>query len=376
MAKRLTDLSYELQQEITGYLQQDVKAFLNLSATCGFYRSLLTPHTFRTITLRSTETCGKSVLIIANGPLAEHVRTIQYIGCNPKLDPNFSVEIWEKEEQVLPPSVKEVLGNLSKFPFLDTLSVKFDFVWSDGNRDDFVVCWQEEGDDVDHQCLSDETWEKSSRNAPERAFPQIKPPITAERMRQWKSLQDETFCAFGGRVKNLALHHMPPTIPDAYRNDIFRGFLGALEGFSITIWGGEHNGGWEAWQDEYIRFCRRLDGLFIDHLTNCTSFSIGTYPTVVLSSTEQTVSHQLKNGEQLPKLQTLSLYRVQFCEELFYFLSEHLETIESIKFTDCYGDAEEECCTWEGFFEIMQESKKLVKLEIEPKNDIIDDIVI
>ncbi|KAF2498223.1 hypothetical protein BU16DRAFT_604258 [Lophium mytilinum] len=142
MACPLFDLPDELQMMIVHELSDDDNdALINLSSTCRRYRSLLAPTVFRTITLKNTVTSATSVLAVSKSQHAQLVSRLTFVGTLAELD--FAVDHDEYRnctiknvakmvldddhlKKIIPRQLYEVLGNLTLFPNLHTLTVGFE----------------------------------------------------------------------------------------------------------------------------------------------------------------------------------------------------------------------------------------------------------
>ena len=112
---------------------------LNWSCTSKYFRVLLASYVFKSVILRNTAKSGASLDAVAEHPeLGKYVREVRFIGYAPgdvrREDPAFG-----DTEHVLPQSVADLLSNLSRFRNLETLSVEFDYNFSDYGE------WWEEG---------------------------------------------------------------------------------------------------------------------------------------------------------------------------------------------------------------------------------------
>jgi len=364
MSSSLLGLATELQQAIIQQLDRtaDQAALRSWSCTCSFYRSLIAPHLFQSIVLRNYEKNASSVQLLANSQYRGYVEELHYIAAGECTDDNEdSWKYWTGEtrgkfgnpaavtspEKVFPDVVHTVLSDLTCFPHLKTLSIEFPVNFK---RGDWSVYWAM----FDEEETQDEVQ-------------------TAEENEGWRALMAKTFDALSlnGKpsIKALEIRKLYPLEVSTFRSEAFHDFLGTLDRFDLSLFGGNNGAGWGInCPDGYLEFVSKLDAYFFDHLTNVTEFRLRADATGPLGDQH---ADAVLLWYQMPMLKSVFLENIFVGQELIQFLAGNSKTLESISLHDCFGFINGEAengIFWEQLFTALAdaEPEKLRQLEVFP----------
>ncbi|KAI9663873.1 MAG: hypothetical protein M1821_007363 [Bathelium mastoideum] len=358
MTRSLCDLPNELQLAITDFVAIiDRRDILNLSTTCTHFRTLLTPEVFKVVRLQNTEESGLHVQSLADTRKAACVEELHYVGST-RL-PNELLEGEEEPEglqqdfynaedddvlidSVLPEVVHSVLSQLSRFPILRTLTIRFSFNLS---------------------CMSEP--ESSLYNEYEMSGA----ARDAESVHRWRALMAKTYQAVSNNeatsIRSLQIRDLIPKWVTVFGSKNFNRFLGSLEHCKIEMhdytYGTESSG--IDIRPGYREFCSRLDEAFFSHLNSVTRIDILAFPTAKVVSRVGLLP--LRPG--LMKRLT-SIYLKNFLITPFFAaLLGHFRMLETIRMHDCYV-CEKTGGFWATFFDFLANMKphKLRHIEVWP----------
>lgn len=331
----LLDLPVELQLKIIDELvgdphfvadkktqRESIKSYLDLvpwSSTCSYFRNLLASDIFKTVTLVNDEESGFSLNAVAKSPHNVHVKELHFIGC--ALGSAHSDQVtFPDPEGTLAPSVTELLCDLKRFPSLKKLIVEFEFNYEDLSESDAgeITVWT----------LEDESAGKAAQ---------------AKTCATWLALMSRTYSALTQNkiphFKHLELREVICKKVSAFSHTAFHDFLGHLEQFTISMYGGDiARGGVPYTSENSFLAITKLDEYFFTHLRNATALSIkgSTVAPFVLEAIDH-VSLTLQT-DRMTLLTTLNLDNVHVSQGLIEILSVHNETLEELSLKTCCVD--------------------------------------
>ena len=372
MPCHFVDLSPELQLKITDELRHDINAdeiqddkepdpydsnaekpdekkerkerqsrgnrvhdLLNWSCTSRFFRNLLAPYIFESISLFNTDRSGSSIYALSRSEQNRHVKELIYVGRAPG-DAHRDEKEYSDTEAILPRSVDSVLSNLGSFPNLENISVEFPYKFADYSE------W-DEGLDL---CAEEE---------PDEAV------VSEESKVAWRALMAKSWDALmqnkGKKYKCLQVRKLGPIKVSNFNHVDFHKFLGRFERFELSIYGEDNGAGWSINKVElYTVLMGKLGIYFFDHLTSVTELTIKAPEEGPLGL--QGTSHaplELRKG-QMPALRTLFLEYILIGQELIDFLIDHVNTLESLSMLRCSADVNglaEDGIPWSHFFNAL-----------------------
>jgi hypothetical protein len=225
---------------------------VNLSCVDRLFRTIVAPYVFKTVILRNNETSARSVQTLSNGPYASLIKRLEYLAVAPfPSDYENQKETFEPKAEHYPAEVEDILAHLDRFEKLETVGIEFP--WGDGGSHDAFYNFE----DV-------EVAEVISK---------------AEEELGWRALMQKSYTALtrnkAGVVKKLELRNLVPREASVWRTDEWRTFLGGLEGFEISLRGGENGAGWCInTLDGYIGFVGDFHDLFLNHLGQVRDFKL------------------------------------------------------------------------------------------------------
>lgn len=365
MSCPLTKLATELQQAIIQRLDQtgDRASLRSWSCTCSFYRFLLAPYVSKRITLRNYERNAASVLALANCRYGAYAEELHYTAegeCTDDEDWKYwtgetrgefeNPEAITGPEEVFPATAHTVLSNLQHFPRLQTLSIEFPVNFKYGEWSCYWQMFDEE-----------ETEEEIE---------------LAEKHDGFRALMAKTYDALAQNdkpsVKTLEIRKLYPLEVSTFRSDAFHKFLGTLQRFDLSLFGGDNGAGWCInCSNGYLEFVFKLDAYFFDHLSNVTEFKLRADDTGPLGLRGNRHADLVLRPDQMPLLKSVVLENIFVCPELIDFLVGHSKTLESVSLHNCYaginGEAENGI-PWEDLFTALSEAKpqKLHHLDVLP----------
>lgn len=369
----LTSLAHELQLATIDSVRTlpigSFDALLNLSSTCSFYRTILAPSLFGSITLHNTEQSGASIAAVAKRDLSHHVKVLHYIGSAPgtaeedlqeenvhkALEEGFHVEEMLDEDtskdftNLLPSIVYSTLANLQCFPNLQSLIVEFDFDFDDIDKWDHIeeLFWCAESPEEVDFLETQEAWR-------------------AIMAKSWTAISKNTKPHF----RSLEMRQMMPKIVSTYQSEEFHTLLNVMEHFSISMLHLEdyasvlHLG--------IATFHASLAELAYDHLKNIREFELSSANESVIGLTD--CFHNLElplTSHHMPLIKTISLDRISVCTDLADFLISRLGTLHTITLRNCIGSGEQiREFSWCLLFQKLANAspRHLRRLTIEPKD--------
>ncbi|KAF2249369.1 hypothetical protein BU26DRAFT_551121 [Trematosphaeria pertusa] len=213
-----------------------------------------------------------------------------------------------------PSVVEDTLSNLPRFPKLERLSVEFPF-----------------GDEA----ITNGFYHAE---APEE-------PAQIEEREQragWRALMRNTYAAISsngpGVVKGLSLRNIVAKESMAWITPGWRGFLGGLERFELSLRGGENGAGWCMSTNEgYQDFVGALGRLFFNHLGGATHLTGCFTDEGPAGINEIRLTALPFHAGQMPRLQHISLSYVFICPPFLTLLNSHAETLRSVRLEKCFA---------------------------------------
>ena len=321
-----------------------IQDLMNWSCTSVFFRDMLAPYIFETISLRNEDRSGSSVTTLSQSRHSKLVRKLMYAGSIPK-------KIYRNTTGILPDSVATLLSNLKSFQNLETLSIEFPYCYTHYNE------WVD-GHDIVAQDEEDSETEDSEDNI------------------AWRALMVRTYVALvqneGTPFKALEIRELVPPKLSTFTTKAFHSFLGRLERFSFSVFGEDNDVGWTILKrDEYVSLTSKLDEFFFDRLVSVTEFTLKASEEGPLGLTGWCQFPLALNKDQMPSLKKCSLEYVFVGQELVTFLVGHAKTLESVSIRECSASVDgsaEEGISWSVFFDSLYAAnfKSLRELVITP----------
>ncbi|MCJ1247481.1 hypothetical protein MMC30_004695 [Trapelia coarctata] len=367
MSCPLIGLATELQHAIIQQLDRtgDQASLRSWSCTCAFYRSLLAPYLYKRIVLRNYEKSASSVHALANSQFKGCIDEINYTAEGECTDVD-NWQYWTGEtrgdfgnpeavtdpEEVFPDTVHTLLSDLQRFPRLKTLSIEFPVNFKRKN-------W---GFAFYSEMFDEEETEDEIQSAEENEG--------------WRALMAKTFTALSlndkPSIKTLEIKKLYPFEISTFRSETFHDFLGPLDRFDLSLFGGENGAGWCInCSNGYLEFVSKLDTYFFDHLNNVTEFCLRAEETGPLGLSGRHHATLALRADQMPLLKSVSLENIFVSPELVDFLVGHTKTLERISLKDCFGGINGETengIHWEALFTALSDAKpeKLRQFDVLP----------
>lgn len=324
MSSSLVDLSTELQLKITrellaetyteegldnakgeGQATKHDSNLVNWSCTSSYFRDLLAPYIFESVKLQNNDKSGSSLLDLSKSRYNELVKEVHFVGSAPG-DARRSNEGYRDTVAIFPEGVNALLSNLRVFPNLETLSIRFDYLFNDYSE------WEE----------SDEEVKK------------------AEEEYAWRALMAKTYEALIRNeiigLKALEIEDLVPRKVSTFTSQPFRTFLSRLERFSLSIYGEDNGAGWMINTHYYYdAMMAKLDEYFFNHLASATAFALKAPEEGPLGLEGMNHIRLAFRKGQMPLLKTLDLEYIFVCPELIEFLLDHVQTLEHLSMQNC-----------------------------------------
>lgn len=356
----LRNLPCEIQLILIDHLNGDAdlkSGLIQLSNTCSFYRSLISPHLFSSITLRNKQIGSAARDLITTGRIRHHVKRLHFIGSAPGnncYDSGYDEDL-DETAYILPKTVRSILADLTCFPNLQTLTVQFDYGFKDQAAWSYVT---EIFDEPETEWMVD----------------------YAEKTEPWRSLMAKVWDALiqnqSPGFKELCIRRMIPKEVSSYRKPEFAAFLNSMERFSLTAHGnvtGQRDNALEGNR----AFYSQLGGFMFDHLTSLTHLTLTASETGPLGLSKETFPYCLSlplDASQMPLVESLHLEGLWVCPELSKFLASRAGTLKSITLRDCvgHGPSEEDMpdLRWAHLFKGLADTslQSLKRFIVEPRD--------
>ena len=303
----------------------DRASLLSLGKSCSFYRGIVLPKIYESVTLRNTEKSGDSIQAIAQSTFSHHVKRLNFVGSAPGDNEGIA---YRDTEGVMPESVYDVLGRLDQFSNLETLSVRFDF--------HFNVNFS-----------SHEKWKRGFEMfSPKERYATV---VKAEESQGWRALMALAWSAIIRnevfQFKALEIHELLPREVSTYSTPEFRSLLRAMDRVYISTYGLQ--------DDHLIRtsntlrgvhyFYSRLDELFLDHLDGVKHFTLRAHESchLGLGATDHHLPLPL-HDYHMPALESIHLESVFVCPNLLEFFETHTDSLRDVVMRDCMGSANQD----------------------------------
>jgi hypothetical protein len=352
MAPSLGNLPRELQLAIADALAGSSNGLIALcewSCTCSFYRSLLAPYIFQTVSLQNDERCASSLLRVARGPYNELVKSLVYTGVRHCAFEKYGSHTIHR---VFPSLVDDVLSELRQFSCLNTVTIRFPSNIYNG------------------PCLN--------HLVPRGLCHQKRSPKDAKRNFLTEALMNQTLMSLSQnlehRVAALEIESMELINVYAYSSEVFHRFLHSIRRFQLSL--KEENDLYQVESfEDYLIFARDLGSYFFDHLHRVTEFVFKGAKTGTISFTGfGDLARPVLTEHQMPFLERVHLEWIYICPTLIEFLLDRLTTLESISLHECSASIGIEDglgrygITWGVFFRKLVDAKppKLRRLTVTP----------
>ena len=345
----LLDLYPELQLEITQYIQLTPGwqiDLLNWSSTCSKFRSFLAPYIFSSITLRNTEKSGASVDLLAKSSYRQFVRRLSFEGTAW----GDMEDVFYDTEGILPAIVESVISDLSQFPNLQTVSIKFDI--------DFHY-----GFDISFRLFRE----------PELPEEMVK----AEGEEAWRVLNTKVHAALARNVnpsfKKLELNSLLPAEASSFRTPEFRRLLGQMTHFTLYCWRDEEELYALRTRPGYLTYVGKFHEIFFNHLTSVTHLSISADFTSMAIFGPRGYYSTFDISSRMPLLKDLRVDSVFIGADLVSFLTNN-DTLEAIRFQNCTSGESENYINiripWKDLFMALSDKKptKLREFSVSPSH--------
>jgi hypothetical protein len=353
MASSLGNLPRELQLAIAEALVSSSNghaAILEWSSTCSFYRSLLAPYVFGTVSLHNDEKCVSALFRIARGPYSEHVKRLVYSGFRNCASDKYDYHTFRS---VFPSLVNEVLSELRQFPCLSTVAIRFPSDLYNGPCLDHPISGGRF-----HLVMRDP--EDAKKNA------------LAELLmyQTYKSLSQN----LEHRITALEIENLELIAASAFSNEAFHRFLHSIQRFQLSL--KEENDPYhENCFKDYQKFAANLGSYFFNHLHHVSELIFKGAKTGTISFTgfgDHGSSVLAKH--QMPLLKRVHLEWTYICPGLVEFLVDKLATLESISLHECSASLDindglgRHGITWEVLFRriINANASKLQRFTVTP----------
>ncbi|EDN06698.1 hypothetical protein I7I51_09085 [Histoplasma capsulatum] len=289
---------------------RDVASLLNWSSTCKWFRTLLAPRCFETISLWNSAQSALSVHAIAQGEWAGSVKTLRYVAQLKEGQECLSIA------ELHPPEVEAILNRISQFPNLEQLTVSF------------LIHYQE-------------IW-SALRREQTTNFINVNPAFTTveEKRHPWRALlsagvnsiiQNPSY----GRLETFEIQNLGVFPASAYGLQKFRKLFSKLKTFRLSF----SELGQTGSLDPNFQFFEQLGPWFFNNLRLVENLSVDAGRRHLLS---EQVSYGFNNTglreARMPKLRNVKFQNLFLCKEVVAFLTKHLGTLESITLENCYGN--------------------------------------
>jgi hypothetical protein len=343
MASILKGLATEIQlsiADVLGCSSDGHRAISEWSSTCSFYRTLLAPYVFETVSLRNDEACATTVLLIARGPYSKHVKNLVYTGvASDCVSGGYEFLDSQIIDNVFPSLVDEILSGLQQFPSLTSLDIRFPL-------------------DED-KCID---WEKGWPE-PLSSMAEI---VAAETSEVGRSLMNHTYKALSRNANHqitaLKLRDLQSVEVSTFSAEIFHRFLHSIQKFELSTCGFFSDYQLNIF-DFHLQFVSRLGLFFFDHLHRVQEFVLKANEYVPLGVMGWGHASFGLSAHQMPLLKHVHLEWIFICLELVEFLISKSATLESVSLHECKGSssssnpAYENSIPWQVFFRVISNAK-------------------
>ena len=298
-----------------------VPDLVSLSSTCRDYRARVAPFAFRTVKLRNNRASGMAARSIASSVLRDHVEVLRFRGrfrWNISGGRNANGDLAARK--FLPVVVHRLLGNLSAFPKLHTVSVQFD---------------------ADHEMR----WPARQSVADESTDPVRLAQFDV--ILAFRQAMEDAFQAVAsntGLVKRLEILDLITRPFPIFETPRFRAFLATLDRLKLSLTGADtfefEHGLDEHWTSlVYVK--TQMHSLFLDHLTDLRdlryrgcplegSYRLGAPHRYALTEPKWSV-------RQMRSLQNIHLGAIRLTKELLTFIRGHSHTLQRVELHRAYA---------------------------------------
>ncbi|WZH46959.1 uncharacterized protein QYS62_008087 [Fusarium acuminatum] len=319
----------KLPPELFGELAKSMPSrdLMNLSCTSKLIRDNLIRILFTNLSITCPLASDKGMDAFINrwGGLVSHVHL------HLRLIPNTSDEdditipsLWGT-----PPSEtlkKIVHGQL--LPHIDTLSVRFD-----PEQFESTGSWDGDGWWGDRMDLGTIYTFQDSEDQ-EHTLQQEAEFI-------WRAQYTEFFrdVSANQNIRHFTISNLLPRNSSVWERREWKAFLGRLEEFDVSVFGGDNGAGWKASsQPGFADFMESLPDYFMQHATNVIRLRIEAHPWGLFGSAgDFGIRLPLRSGI-FPSLRSLTLKNVQIGNELIEFLMSHGDSLQELTLEDCMCD--------------------------------------
>jgi hypothetical protein len=356
MALYLEGLATEIQLEIADILSRRSDGHRDVcewSSTCSFYRTLLAPYVFETVSLRNDEACATTVLRIAQGPYSKHVKNLVYTGfASEFVSDGCDFLDSQTIDTVFPSLVDGILSGLQQFPSLSSLDIRIPT-------------------DEDKWCVID-GWDVELLSMAEI--------VAAETSEVGRSLMNQTYKSLSRNANHqitaLKLTDLQSVEVSTFSSETFHRFLQSIQKFELSTVGFENDYQPNIY-DYHLHFVSRLGVFFFDHLYSVQEFVLKANEYAPFGIMGWGHASFGLSAHQMPLLKHVHLEWIFICLELVDFLTSKSTTLESVSLHECRGASstnvnpeDENCMPWRVFFRAISNAKpsRMRQFIVSPTN--------
>lgn len=218
---------------------------------------------------------------------------------------------------------KIVQGQL--LPHIDTLSVRFD-----PEQFESTGSWDGDGWWGDPSDLGTiYTFEESEDQ--ERTLQQEAEFI-------WRAQYTEFFkdVSANQNIRHFTISNLLPRNSSVWETQEWKTFLGRLEEFDVSVFGGDNGAGWRA--NSLPGFAESIESLpnyFMQHATNVVRLRIEAHPWGLFGCAGDCGIRLPLRSDNFPSLRSLTLKNVLIGIELIEFLMSHGDSLKELTMVDC-----------------------------------------
>ena len=281
---------------------------ISWSCTSSYFRNLLAPHIFKTVTLRNDQKSGSSLNALAKSAHKAHVKELYFIGFVDRSEE----AAFPDTERIFPRSVDALLGDLQQFQNLQKLSIRFL---------------------VDH--FLGAGLDSHEAETPEQV-------LAAEASKPWRALMAMTYSALTRNrspgFKHFEISQLIWRKVSTFSDSAFHKLLSCFEQLTLSIHdldiGAPINPGSNV---ECSVLMGKLNEYFFNYSSNVTNLSITSSREGYLGLDGRNHASLALWTVQMPLLKTLYLEHIFVSSELITFLTDHNDTLEELILRDCYA---------------------------------------
>ncbi|KAK4506471.1 hypothetical protein PRZ48_000203 [Zasmidium cellare] len=343
VVKLLSDLPAELLIRVGECLE--AKDCASLSATNSSFRDFLASTVFRGLRASSLPEHAEAL----EGIVKKHARHIHKVHLEVHLNESEAAKDDVYTVSSTAPIVWELLSR-QNLPNVSTLRITF--CPEPDNYDGGGWCDEGLGGGI---YINDS--EESIDEVPgaEATFP-------------WRALYTKAFESIANGSKalhRLEVHNLPPKTTSAQQTPEWRTFLGGLEEFELSLWGGDNGVGWHSnTLAGYLESIENLQNTFFQHLTGANKVSlIAHYDNPIGCDGMRQVSLPFQ-PKDLPKVEHLTLQDCFVDHNLLRNLAKKPGQLKSLHLNNCFSAGNDEnpgladiVVPWAEFFSALRRTQ-------------------